>query len=345
MSHELVTTVGQGARISLDDLRLLAASDPKQARIAFLAVLNGNCPELSSVLESISGPSDGRLRQMVATVYRTNNDATVLKEWLQKWQTLESDEFTQNAISTALATREPEDATALPTTSQPASMVASYRYVADRLCHRVRNTMARPSSQLMRLERIVKRIEDPAIKDELAQVLATLEQGFSRIARNVEFDTDDGYLAWDSYNIIEWLEKSASRFEAQFGKGSLRVACAPEVRRTTVRATPFLLDTVFGNLWSNAIQAVDADCVINFHCASDAESARLEIMSIDNGEGFDDRHIDAVFQQAFSTKSPRRGRGLLEIADAINRLQGDVHLSPDADGKSRIKICLPLERT
>jgi sensor histidine kinase regulating citrate/malate metabolism len=56
-------------------------------------------------------------------------------------------------------------------------------------------------------------------------------------------------------------------------------------------------------------------------------------------------HLETAFQQIFSTKSDSRGRGLLEIADAVLRLQGTVELTKASTGEYRIRITMPVEES
>lgn len=327
-------------------LRLLAASDPKEARAVIQDLLaKKRKAEVHAILDGISGPEDGRIRQAVATVFRTSDNFKELESWLRQWIKVEADEFTRNAIATALAASESLDLSASPVTTQSSNAVSSYRYVADRLCHRVRNAMSLPSLQVLRLERLVKRVEDPNLKNDLVQILTRLEQGFTRISRIVEFDTGDDYQKWDSINVIDWAESNANKLAAQFGNASLTVACAPAVRNSLVRATRFLLDTTFGNLWSNAVQAVEGPCKINMQCALNSATKELEITLIDNGSGFDKGHLEIAFQQMYSTRSENRGRGLLEIADAVTRMQGRVRLVQQTNSQYRLQIRLPVEAT
>jgi sensor histidine kinase regulating citrate/malate metabolism len=64
---------------------------------------------------------------------------------------------------------------------------------------------------------------------------------------------------------------------------------------------------------------------------------------LDNGSGFPEMQLETAFQQIFSTKSESRGRGLLEIADAVLRLQGKVDLAKVATNEYRIHIQLPVD--
>ena len=69
----------------------------------------------------------------------------------------------------------------------------------------------------------------------------------------------------------------------------------------------------------------------------------IDMLVLDNGPGFAETHLETAFQQVFSTKADSRGRGLLEIADAVLRLQGTVELTRANTGEYRIRISLPVE--
>lgn len=327
----------------LSNLRRSAASDPKRARSEFVAILQGQENFLSELLESASGPGDGRLRQMIATVYRINGRPSILEPWLLKWIQVESDEFTKSAIRSALAGLDARNEDPSSSTRSAPQLVEAYRYVSDRLCHRVRNALARPSVEIQRLEHLIGSLSDSDLRRELDEILAVLKSGLIRIARVVEFDTGDDYQAWASIPLIGWLEAAANQFASRYGQATHSVSCPPEVRRVKVRATRFLLETIFDNLWSNAIQNVDSPCHIALQCALDRDRRFIDMTVLDNGSGFPGTQRDTAFQQIFSTKSDSRGRGLLEVADAVHRLHGEVELTEVDEQKYRIRIRLPVE--
>lgn len=324
-------------------LRWVTASDPKQARTMFVSLLHGHDNTLNDVLTSASKPGDGRLRQMIATVFRTDPNATILEPWLRQWLEVEPDEFTKGAIESALSSRVLEITPRPASRTQTLLTAEAYRYVADRLCHRIRNALTLPNAQIKRLEHLIGGVTDPALKQELTEILAACRTGFLRVSRNVEFDTGDDYLVWQTLALVHWLENTTNEFVRRFGQANLSVACDPAVRRSKVRATRFLLETIFGNLWANAIQAVEAPCKIEIQCALDSKRGVLEILVVDNGPGFPETQLETAFQQMFSTKSETRGRGLLEVGDAVLRLQGTVELARYHEDEYRIRIRLPVE--
>lgn len=328
----------------LSTLRRLVASDPKQARVVFQSVLEGPKDALDALLRSVSQAGDGRLRHMIAIVFRSDPKATSLEPWLKQWLGVEPDEFTRSAIATALSSREETPHVQRSTSRNVVTQtVEAYRYVADRLCHRVRNALSLPSAQLARLEYTLRDVADPTLKDELTEILGGLQIGLGRISRIVEFDTGDEYLAWQTITLVAWLETAAADMAARFGPAQFAVSCDASVRRCKVRATRFLLETIFGNLWSNAVQAIGSPCCIGVECTLDFAQRAVELQILDNGPGFAEQYLESVFQQAFSTKSASRGRGLLEVAESVLRLQGTVELVKGPTNEYRIAIRLPVE--
>ena len=83
-------------------LRRLAVEDPREARKAFMQLLDSGGPALDDFLGRISSPADGRLRQVVAGALRSNRDKQRLAPHLIVWQEIETDEFTRRAIAAAV---------------------------------------------------------------------------------------------------------------------------------------------------------------------------------------------------------------------------------------------------
>ena len=72
------------------------------------------------------------------------------------------------------------------------------------------------------------------------------------------------------------------------------------------------------------------------------EFVRMARSVLDNGEGFSEALIGVAFQQQFSsTRDVQRGRGLLEVSEAVDRLGGSVKLFQYQAGDFRIKILFP----
>lgn len=326
-----------------DRVRREAVTDPKAARQTFAALRSVGGERLREFLELASRPGESRARGVIAVGARLSNTCAELEPWLRRWADAEPDEFTRSAIGAALATipGKTEPKPSPPARPLPTELVATYRYVSDRLCHRVRNAMTAPNAQLLRLESILRRVEDQTVRGELTEILGALKSGFGRVGKGVQFDTGDDYLTWQAIELASWLETARSDFAGRFGPAQFDITGPVEARRLRIRSTPFLLDTAFGNIWTNALQASGTPCSIT--AAFAVRNGRLEIVLSDNGPGFAIGHLDVAFKETFSTKPGARGRGLLEIADAVLHLEGDIGLVEVTAGVFRIRIYLPVE--
>jgi len=326
-----------------DRIRREAVTDPKSARRTFEAVRSAGGERLAELLEFASRPGESRVRGVIAAAARLWGVSAELEPWLRRWAASEPDEFTRGAIELAVAaipgrhTPEP----LAPARRLPADLIAAYRYVADRLCHRVRNAMTAPNAQLLRLETLIPRVWDDAVRDELTEILGALKTGFGRVGKGVQFDVGDDYLSWQPIELGRWLEAAGSDFASRFGNARLEVIGPAAARTLRVRATRFLLETAFGNVWTNALQAAGTPCSIT--AAFAFTDGRLEILLSDNGPGFSESYLDVAFKETFSTKPGACGRGLLEIADAVSHLHGDIELQETTPGAYRIRIRLPVE--
>ena len=70
---------------------------------------------------------------------------------------------------------------------------------------------------------------------------------------------------------------------------------------------------------------------------------RVLLAIADNGPGFPEGMVGVAFEERFSTRGEGRGRGLLEVDDAVRRMSGSVALFKDVVGTPRVVISLPLE--
>lgn len=326
-------------------LRRLVVSEPKQARAAVAGLLRDRSAMLVDVLDRASRPGEGRIRQMIAMAARLSQTAGTIEDRLRSWEAGEPDEFTLGEIGSALDSIRPTAPTPSRTFEMPEHFVEAYRYASERLCHRVRNPLTKSAALLLRLEQAAGAASDPELRGVLTSLYGDLQSLVQRVGNVVEFDVDDAHTEWRFIPLGHWLKASVPRFTSRFGPATLLLPGAAHANSTCVRANAFLLETVFGNAWANAVQASEeAD---GNGCRITAEltvaDSWLEILLYDDGPGFSEQQLDTAFRVPFSTKAERRGRGLLEIAEAVGRLQGDVHLVEIVRGQYRIRIRLPVD--
>jgi len=330
-------------------LRGLAATDPRQARAFINQLLDGNDPGLDSLLRAISIPGEGRARQIVANAVQTRKDKTRLIPFLLKWRDVEVDEFTREAIAGALTGVDTASHTQ-PTLQQMPDMVDTYRYVSERLCHRIRNAIAAPAARIRRLQSLAEDIPDPDARAQIASEVAQILDSFRRVSRLVEFDIGDSYFQHRSVVVRDWIAGLNTRYSAVNEPVTLVLDVLPAEANHRIYANDQQLETIFWNLWSNSVQAVHAGgrdrvaCQITVRMRTIA-GGTLGVTVFDNGPGIPAEHADTLFSVGFSTKGEGRGRGLLEVQDAVRRLFGTVNLVEEQPGEFRVCMSFPLETT
>jgi signal transduction histidine kinase len=322
-------------------LRRLAVEDPREARGVFLAAFEAKSPGLADLFARLRKPNAGRLRQVVANSVRAHPEKARIVSELLQWRETETDEFTRRAIDGALvdvdSTALREDKT-LQKVAAPSELVDMYRYVADRLRHRLRNTMLAAQAQASRLNRLTATVQG----SEVQTVVAKLNDAMISMGRELEAtDVDPEYFRLRPVALPDWLRQLNARYATQYSPVKLSLIHADHAW-IRVLANDYLLETIFWNIWLNAQQSVGENCEITIFFGR--QLGDLEMMISDNGEGFSPELREIVFQQVYSSKNNSgRGRGLMEIQDAVERLAGRVELYEAKPSDFRIRISVPLE--
>lgn len=322
-------------------LRRLAVEDPREARRVFLAAFEEKSSGLDELLTRLRKPNEGRLRQVVANSVRAHPEKARIASELLQWRETETDEFTRRAIDGALVGVDPtalrEDKT-LQKVAVPSEIADVYRYVSDRLRHRLRNTMLAAQAHANRLSRLATTSQ----ASEVQTVVAKLNDAMISMGRELEAtDVDPEYFRLRAIVLPDWLQQLNARYASQYSPVKLNMIHANHAW-IRVLANDYLLETIFWNIWLNAQQSVGENCEITI--AFGRHLGILEMLISDNGEGFSPELSEIVFQQVYSSKNNSgRGRGLMEIQDAVERLAGRVELYEAKPSEFRIRISVPLE--
>jgi signal transduction histidine kinase len=324
------------ALVVFDELRRLAAQNPRDARAKLAAMLDSADAVLEETLRLASAPGEGRLRQLIANAVKNRTDKARVVPHLARWLELETDEFAKAAISGALID---VDRTAYqpPTPSDPPRLVDTYRYVADRLCHRVRNSLTGPAQHLRNLELLLNGGAGP-IAAEAKVTMGQLKDALRDVSRIVEFDIEDSYFQWRRIDLPPWIRRMTAQYVAK--NNLLRLSITGDSGSMYVRANDYLLDTLFWNLWKNAQQIIGAGCEITVHLERAYGYVRLLVS--DNGGGFSANDVEVAFIDQFERRGANYGRGLLEVQDAVRRLSGSVGLVEVAPDEYRVQITFPM---
>lgn len=320
-------------------LRRLAVEDPKTARSVFLDAFEANDNDLAEFFERLRKPGDARLRQVVANAVRAHPQKNRLVPELLSWRDAETDEFTRRAIAGALVG---VDASAVhqPKGSAPEALpkeiVDAYRYVSERLRHRLRNTMLSAQAQASRL-----RTAANGAAPDVQVALAKINDSLLSLSRELEAtDADPQYFQRRYIALGDWLRQMDVRYTSRYSSVNLKLINGdnPETR---ILASDYLLEIVFWNVWLNAHQAAGTNCSVTVIFEDAGTDLVLKIL--DSGQGFSRELRDIAFQAMYSTRTPGRGRGLLEIQEAVERLGGQVRFYEEKPSEYRLEIRLPLE--
>jgi hypothetical protein len=206
-------------------MRRMAAEDPRQAREFFLSLLDSHSPALDDFLRLVSSPGEGRLRQLVANAVRTRVDKGGLVTHLMQWQEIETDEFAKRAIGAALADVARSTLVRHPAVA-PADteLIETYRYVAGRLHHQLRNALMRPNAQIMKLRTEVRQIADDLERARLVTLIGALSDDFVRVTRIIEeFDPEDEHFSLRNIALPDWLIAMNAEYARKYSQVDLLI--------------------------------------------------------------------------------------------------------------------------
>jgi signal transduction histidine kinase len=322
-------------------LRRLAAENPRAARQRFEQLLTGDAAALEAVLVRMAAPGEGRLRQLVANAARGSSHYSPLATHFTRWLAVETDEFARRAIAAALDTPPAPPKRAAP--GQPLverPLVELYRYVADRMSHELRNALLAPKTRLLQLREYADRMGDVVLRSDLQALLAQLDDDFLGLGRVVNFEPDDPYFAVRPLSLCDWVEGMNGEYARRYNRVELHVEASPADRRVRVLGSDYLLRLVFWNLWLNAHQATGDPCKIRL--VVECIAGRVGVLVLDGGSGFSSEMAEIAFQERFSKNGPHRGRGLLEVQEAVQQLQGQAQLVEHRPGELRVKLSFPI---
>jgi len=316
-------------------LRQRAAQDPRGARRQFEKLLGGDPAVLDLILIRISAPGEGRLRQLVANFARSRGEQERFRDHFQRWLAVETDEFARRAVATAITTREMPDARPNERHLVDTNLVEMYRYVSGRLRHELQNALLGPKTRILQLETKLKQIDQGITRAELEALATQLSDEFHSLGRMAELEPNDTYFTMRLINVRPWVEQMNLDYAKRYQHIDLHVQEVGVVS-DQVLASDYFLRLIFWNLWINAHQIVGDPCRITL--VFELKNDKLTVLIRDNGVGFPAEMVDIAFRDRYSQSGPNRGRGLLEIQDAIQQIHGEAKLIEVAPREYRISL-------
>jgi signal transduction histidine kinase len=292
----------------------------------------------AGLLGALAVGAESRLRQAVARAVQIVGNYGEVMSLLEQWLETETDEFTRAAIEDArMSQRRPDRRKKLLTDLH--DVPETHRYLYERLRHRVLNVMPGAGLSVTKLKDIVIDLpseHQPALLAEIDYLDAT----FARLQRALDFIEERSRFERAKLDLVEWLEQFRRTYRVQWPAIDVRII-APS-KPVAIEAVPYLLETAFNNLFDNARQAMNERGSITVNLVVRNRGVIIEVT--DSGQGLSDAAAKAAFKVPVTTKGRRdRGRGLLEVADAMKRLGGTAEVVRGVAG-ARVVLTFALAR-
>src|SRR5262249_12390601 len=157
---------------------------------------------------------------------------------------------------------------------------------------------------------------------------------FRSVGRIVEFDDNDNYFKLRRISICGWLFTMNAEYSRKYQPIELNIDDCTDGFPAHLLGCGYLLRIIFWDLLINSQPAVEGDCKITVQVTTDSKDVHLLV--IDNGGGFPEELMGVAFQERFSGNGAHRGRGLLEVQDAVRQLHGRAQLVPYHPGEYRV---------
>lgn len=119
----------------------------------------------------------------------------------------------------------------------------------------------------------------------------------------------------------------------------------PEQKLPPVKADPLTLESIFGNLITNAINYTDEGGQISV--AIDLSGINIRVRVIDNGFGIEERHLEKIFERFYRVKNEKTryitgtGLGLPIVKGLVDSLGGFISVQSTPGQGSTFTVLLP----
>jgi C4-dicarboxylate-specific signal transduction histidine kinase len=169
--------------------------------------------------------------------------------------------------------------------------------------------------------------------------IAAFTDAMERFGRIVEFDPGDAYFVARRISLPDWLRSFNDDYARRHGMVHMDLVLPAE--GVHIYANDHLLSTIFWNVWINAQQAVESDCWIKLLFTITGQV--VTILALDDGPGLNESSAADAFRNYRPESRLHRGRGLLEVNEALGRLHGTGSLVRQDSGTYRIQLTFPRD--
>ncbi len=224
---------------------------------------------------------------------------------------------------------------------------ATEAFAAD-VTHELKNPLASLRSAVDSLERV----EDPALREQLLDVVRHDVQRLDRlivdIAEVSRLDAELSRARFEPVDVGTMIEHLLSLWEPRGAERSVRIAFArPHTGSTMVMAEEGRLARVFDNLVDNAISFSPPDSLVEIAAARIDDAVVVSVQ--DEGPGVPPEAREAIFGRFHSDRPEEEGFGRhsglgLAIARAIVEAHdGRIRVEARRDGRSGARFVIELQ--
>jgi signal transduction histidine kinase len=142
-------------------------------------------------------------------------------------------------------------------------------------------------------------------------------------------------------NIVEFLGT-----RARSKRQSLSLT-RPSDPLPSLKADPLALESIFGNLITNAINYTQEEGAIVVE--ADTTGINLRVRVIDNGFGIEARYLDKIFERFFRVKNDKTryitgtGLGLPIVKGLVEAMGGRISVESEPDEGTTFTVLLPVD--
>lgn len=235
--------------------------------------------------------------------------------------------------------------------------LASLGRLAAGLAHELNNPLSSVAGFAEALQRRVdtEEIGDPAVLTEWGQYVAMIQDEVGRAAAIVRRLLDFARQREPAFSLVDLHDvvlRAVSFVERQASLENQRIVVVPFPDGSVVRADAQMLQQVFLNLLTNALDAIESGGEIHIHARHRGEIIEpageqvwLDVFVSDTGNGIPTENLARIFDPFFTTKEVGKGTGLgLAISQSIvEQHKGSIEVRSHGVGKGTVVVVsLPL---
>ncbi|MBF0378209.1 MAG: response regulator [Desulfamplus sp.] len=123
---------------------------------------------------------------------------------------------------------------------------------------------------------------------------------------------------------------------------------SPETPLPTITADPMAMESVFGNLISNAINYTQDGGQIEVSCDLAGNNIRVKVK--DNGFGIDAKYMDKIFERFYRVKNEKTrfingtGLGLPIVKGIVDSMNGYINVESEVNRGTTFTVLLPFKK-